>query len=89
MASPLYCSRVVHIPGEIEDRVTIDKLTELNGYLLYFSLDVWKEIRGAYTQSIQRELDQTPPQLLAQKLELFVQAHKAKFEQYQAGGLEE
>ena len=79
MASPLYFSSVVHIPGEIEDPLTLSKLSKLNGYLLFWDLDVKKEISGGYTQALQRELDQTAAVLLPAKLDFIIAREHDRF----------
>lgn len=78
-AASFYFSSVVHIPGEIDDPLTLLKLSKWNGYLLFFDVDVKKEIRGAYTQAIQRELDQTAAVLLPAKLDLLIASEHDRF----------
>lgn len=79
VASPFYCASVVHIPGEIEDPQTLSKLSKLNGFLLHLHLDLWGQIEPGYTQSLQRELDQTPEEFLAVKLDSMLSRERAKF----------
>ncbi|KAL8034636.1 hypothetical protein ABFX02_12G041200 [Erythranthe guttata] len=77
-----YFVNQVNIPGAITNAATIEKLSELNGYLLYLSLDVWGEIRVDYTRVIQQDLDRTPPIFLDQKLDFYVQTHRAQWYRY-------
>ncbi|RWR98175.1 cytochrome c oxidase subunit 2 [Cinnamomum micranthum f. kanehirae] len=79
VASPFYYSSLVHIPGEIQDPLTLSKLSKLNGYLLFWDLDVKKEICGGYTQALQRELDQTAAVLLPAKLDFFIEKEETRF----------
>lgn len=81
VASPFYCASVVHIPGEIEDPRTLSLLSKLNGLLLHKQFDVCKMqmMEPGYTQSLQRELDQTPPEFLAVKLDSMLSRERAKF----------
>lgn len=85
-AASFYFSTVVHIPGEIEDPLTLSKLSKLNGYLLFFDEDVKKEISVAYTQAIQRELDQTAAVLLPAKLDSFIVREHDRFLNHIRGG---
>ena len=80
LASPFYCSGVVHIPGEIEDPLTIHKLSELNKFLVNMRYDFHEGIiEPGYTQSLQRELDQTPTGSLTEKLDSMFSRERAKF----------
>nr|YP_009121970.1 ATPase subunit 6 [Hyoscyamus niger]AJK91366.1 ATPase subunit 6 [Hyoscyamus niger]QEP94809.1 ATPase subunit 6 [Nicotiana tabacum/Hyoscyamus niger cybrid]QEP94850.1 ATPase subunit 6 [Nicotiana tabacum/Hyoscyamus niger cybrid] len=70
VSSPFYFSGTVHIPGEIEDPLTIVKLSDFNKFLVNVRYDFFGGvIQPAYTQSLQRELDVTSEELLAAKLD--------------------
>lgn len=70
ISSDKYCSSVVHIPGEIENMITLSKLSKLNAMLLFLKDHVFGgTIEPAYTREIQQELDQTDENCLAAKLE--------------------
>nr|YP_010274311.1 cytochrome c oxidase subunit 2 [Cuscuta japonica]UJP67948.1 cytochrome c oxidase subunit 2 [Cuscuta japonica] len=69
LSSPFYISSTVHIPGEIQDPLTLDRLSKLNRLLRFLSEHIFHEIRPAYTRSLQLELDQTEEGSLSAKLE--------------------
>ena len=69
LSSPFYASSVIHIPGEIEEPLTLYRLSKLNGLLLFLKENVFHEIRADYIRGLQQELDQTPAAALPAKLE--------------------
>lgn len=80
LASPFYCSGVVHIPGEIEDPLTLSKLSDFNKFLVNMRYDFYEGvIQPGYTQSLQRELDETPTGSLPAKLDSMLSRERAKF----------
>lgn len=79
VSSPFYCSSVVHIPGEIEDPLTLSKLSKLNGVLLYLEKHIFGVMEPGYTQAIQRELDQTAADSLPAKLDSIIRRESARF----------
>lgn len=60
---------MVHIPGEVEDPLTLYRLSKLNGLLLFLKENVFHEIRADYIRGLQLELDQTQAAALPAKLE--------------------
>lgn len=86
VASPFYCSSVVHIPGEIEDPLTLSKLSKLNGFLLFLQQDIYGVIEPGYTRAIQRELDQTAADSLPAKLDSIIRREHARFQIQEQGG---
>nr|YP_010144821.1 hypothetical protein KYW51_mgp04 [Mirabilis jalapa]QQL93539.1 hypothetical protein [Mirabilis jalapa] len=73
LSHPFYCSSVVHIPGEIFDPQTISNLTHLNHLLIHLKHDFNNNvIQPGYIQSLQRELNHTPAELLSGKLDVML-----------------
>jgi hypothetical protein len=77
-AQALYFPTLLHVPGEIEDPLTLYKLSKLNGYILFFE-DLHKEMNPAYTLEIQQELDRTAAVSLPNKLEFFIGREESRF----------
>lgn len=68
-SSPFFFSTSVWIPGDIDDPLTISRLTNLKKFLVIMRHDFFKGvIQPDYIQSLQRELDKTCPGLLSSKL---------------------
>ena len=80
LASPFYITTVVHIPGEVEDPLTLYKLGKLNGLLLFISDKVFHgRMEPGYIKSLQLELDQTEEGSLSDKLEEIRRRELARF----------
>ncbi|XP_022862591.1 uncharacterized protein LOC111382786 [Olea europaea var. sylvestris] len=86
VASPFYCSSVVHIPGEIQDPLTLYKLSKLNGFLMFLQQDIFRVIEPGYTKAIQQELDQTATGSLPAKLDSIIRRERARFQIQEQGG---
>ena len=86
VTSPFYCASVIHIPGEIEDPLTLSKLSKLNGFLLFLQQDVHGAMEPGYTQAIQREVDQTAADSLPAKLDSIIRREHARFQIQEPGG---
>lgn len=67
-----------HVPGEIDDPLTLYKIGKLNGYILYFE-DVHQEMHPAYSLAIQEELDRTAAVSLPAKLDFFIGKEETRF----------
>nr|WFQ81718.1 ATP synthase F1 subunit alpha [Coptis omeiensis]WFQ81721.1 ATP synthase F1 subunit alpha [Coptis omeiensis]WGU50317.1 ATP synthase F1 subunit alpha [Coptis deltoidea] len=79
--SPFYCAMVVHIPGEIQDPLTLYKLSKLNGFLLFLQQDkLGGVMQPHYTQALQAELNQTAADLLPSKLDSILWRESAWFQ---------
>ena len=73
LTQPFYCSSVVHIPGEIVDLPTISNLTKFNHFLVHIKYDFYDGvIQANYIKSLQQEVNQTPAELLAGKLDFML-----------------
>ena len=79
LASPLYCSSVVHIPGDIKDPSTLSKLSKFNGFLMFVHHDIHEVMDPVYTRAMQSELDQTPAESLPEKLDSMMHREYARF----------
>lgn len=80
LAPPFYMSKVVHIPGEVEDPLTLYNLSKLNGLLLFISDNVFHgRMEPDYIRSLQLELDQTEEGSLSAKLEEIRRRELARF----------
>jgi hypothetical protein len=80
VGSPFYFAGVVHIPGEIEDPLTIERLSAFNHFLINLRYDFYGGvIQPGYTQSLQRELDCTPAEALPAKFDSMLSQERAKF----------
>lgn len=83
LSHPFYCSSVVHIPGEIVDPQTISNWTHFNHLLIHIQRDFYDNvIQAGYIQFLQRELNHTPAELLAGKLDLMLQREYANLYHY-------
>lgn len=72
-SSPFFFSTSVWIPGEIDDPITISKLSNLNKFLVIQRKDFFNGVlQPDYIQFLQRELDVTPPELLPSKLDFLL-----------------
>lgn len=81
VSSPFYCSSVVHIPGEIQDPLTLSKLGKWNGLLMFLHENLFSHvIEAGYTKAIQLELDQTAPDELHAKLDSIIRREHARFQ---------
>nr|AXU98924.1 hypothetical protein [Brassica juncea] len=69
ISDPLYCSGTVSLPGDIVDPLIISNITRLNHFLVNQRYDFYGGIiQSPYIRDLQRELDQTPAELLSDKL---------------------
>ncbi|YP_008992278.1 hypothetical protein Salmi_Mp012 (mitochondrion) [Salvia miltiorrhiza] len=83
VSSPFYFAGVVHIPGEIENPLTVEKLTQLNHFLVNVRRDFANNIiQSSYTKFLQCELDQTPAELLSAKLDFMLNREYAHLYHY-------
>ncbi|GAB2236461.1 hypothetical protein Droror1_Dr00028105 [Drosera rotundifolia] len=77
-AQARYFSTQVHVPGEIEDPIRIERVGKLNGYLFF-----WEEknqVRDlGYSKSIQLELDRRPQSELAATLQYFIDLEELRY----------
>ncbi|CAL9238895.1 unnamed protein product [Arabidopsis halleri] len=68
---PFYCSGTVALAEELVDPIIMERLTRLNHFLVNMRWDFnGGVIQAGYIRNLQRELDQTPAELLGDKLNL-------------------
>lgn len=79
LSSPFYASSTIHIPGEIEDPLTLSRLSKLNELLLFLSKNGFHEIQPSYTRGIQLEVDRTEEASLPAKLDEIRRRQLARF----------
>nr|UGV20254.1 cytochrome c oxidase subunit 2 [Melampyrum roseum] len=79
LSSPFYAASVIHIPGEVEDPLTLYRLSKLNGFLMFLSDNIFQRIEAQYTAEIQQELDKTEAASLSDKLEEIRRREFARF----------
>nr|UIF91909.1 cytochrome c oxidase subunit 2 [Crocus sativus] len=79
LSSPFYAASVIHIPGEVEDPLTLYRLSKLNGFLMFITDNIFQRIEAQYTAEIQQELDNTEAASLSDKLEEIRRRELARF----------
>nr|YP_010598269.1 cytochrome oxidase subunit 2 [Psychotria serpens]UIG86769.1 cytochrome oxidase subunit 2 [Psychotria serpens] len=79
LSSPFYCPRLIHIPGGIEDPLTLFRVGNLNGLLFFLPEDRFHGTRADYTRGIQLELDRTEAAALPAKLDEIFRRELARF----------
>ena len=78
--SPLFLASSVYVPADINDPLTVEKLSAFNQLLVNIRYDFFNGVHNPeYVRPLQLEVDQTPPKLLPERLEAMFWRERGKF----------